>query len=152
MAEVLDEIEQASLNAAMRNGIGLTKACHGMNLDVKDVSKFIEENPTFWIELNQNGSMGYKQLLSAVNDAAARKNIASWVNLRKLLDSFISVAVTWGQNKVSDPTIDYVVKIMAKHKVKEEGLTALGISEEDYYDIICTDPVKMNFLVTQNLA
>ena len=97
--------------------------------------------------------MGYRQVLSATNDAAARKNIAAWTNLKSMLDTFISKVVTWEQDKPDgELTIKHVVKVMNRHKVMEEGLTALGMDIEFYYEFIELHPAQAEYLVRQNLA
>ena len=148
----MDEINKASLNAAMQNGVGLTRACHGLNLDIIETSEYIKDNPDFMMELNESGASGYRQILSATNDAAAKKNMPTWMSLKELLDTFISSVTLWGQDKPEEYTIEVIVEVLIKNKVKQEGLTSLGLPEIDYYKFIEKYPNELIFLVKNNLA
>lgn len=151
--EIISDINEVALLAGMRNGLGLTKTCEGINLDVKDVSKYIYENPEFLIKLNEEGASGYRQILVATNNAGAKLNMKEWAELKSLLDRFVSSVNVWDQDKPDDGEyeIDHVVEVMTRCKMMEEGLTALGITRVEYYEFI--QPHKeLEYLVKNNLA
>lgn len=64
----LDKNDQNKLLGSLRAGQGLSSACDGLNWDIKEISEYLRQMPSFLRECKDKASSGYLLIMKEANN------------------------------------------------------------------------------------
>jgi hypothetical protein len=144
----LEKLEKQTIIAALRNGLGLTHACSGLQKSPKDISEYIRANPDFELELNEHIVSGYQLILNSINDLSNRGSWSKWSSQRSYMDHFINRIHLWESfcSKKEFSFQNFTIAIR-QCKTIQEAATAMGFSEREMLDEIYKDTKLIQWLM-----
>ena len=146
-------IEEQAMKAGVRNGLGLTQVSTGLNIDIKKLSDYLEKNPDFLDTLKNQAVMGYQQILSLVNDSAAKKNIGQWSQRKAMLKDFISQVNLWGCHcEAMEVTALEISEALTIYKEPKEMATALSMTLKELLRMVLEDQNLEKYFITKGVT
>ena len=145
---ILNELQHQTIYAALCNGLGLTHACKGLQLDPKEVSAYIVDNPTTLHQCKAFITQGYQALLNAINESQNKSRWDKWAKQRDFSQSFIVELALWG-DFCSPEEFSFENFTLAIHRYKTlaEVATAMAMSETDLLRRIYDDDKVVQWLI-----
>jgi hypothetical protein len=145
---LLDDDAWKFIDASLANGTGLTLACEGMNISVKDMSEFLREKPNSMAKRQAQVTMGYKALVTIINNHAAEAKVSKWRDGHRGLQDFVKSLNLWEQHcKREDFTPQKVSEAFYIYRQQKEVATVLGMTQTDFYQTVLGDIDLKNYLI-----
>lgn len=144
----LSATEQATILAALRNGLGLTNACLGLQLEPKQVSAYIRQDKTFESNCRQQLIIGFQTLVLAMNDASHKKIWDRWRATKDNLNVTIKDLNLWeGLFTPADWSFENFTIAIRSCKTIEEAATAMGFTIQEIWQKIYQDHNLLKWLI-----
>lgn len=147
----LIELERQTIVATLRNGLGLTRACNGIQKHPSVVSEFIKQNPSFSKECYEALTSGYQLILLTMNDSMNTKNWGKWKLGKSEIEQFISKIHLWQEHGTPDKwSFELVTLSLRECQTISETATALGMEEMEFRKKLFTADDRLVIWMVQN--
>ena len=137
---ITDVSDRAAFIAALKNGMGFTKACSMIMQHPKEMTKKVRENPEFMKDCEQALKFSAKALLVMSNTFLEKKNFSRWMDNNAFIKEFQAELNLWECYKKSKEVSPKDVIVGFKvYKSIPELATALGFTEQQLIEYIADD-------------
>lgn len=136
------------IHASLNNGTGLTVACEGMNISVKAMSEFLAKTPRTLDRLTAECVMGYKSIMTIINNSAADQKLKGWKDGHVALREFVKTVNLWEQHcKQHEITAQNISEAFYTYRLVPEVATVTGYTVEAFYRYILADKNLTAYLI-----
>jgi len=128
----VNEDQQKTFIAGLRNGLGLTKTSRMMLLHPKDVSAFIQSNPSFNYDCEQALLFSSKVLLVNSDTLLREKKFDKWQTQKSHIKKFVTELIFWESVcKKENITEANVLRALTITSDEEDAATSVGLSSSE---------------------
>lgn len=128
------------INAALSNGVGLTVACEGMNIDIKAMSTFLAAKPGTLDVLNGQCVAGFKSIMTMINNSAAELKLSGWKSGHVALREFVTSVNLWEQHCTRDQVTPQIIsEAFYTYRTVPEVATVCGMLKTDFWRYVLAD-------------
>lgn len=134
---VQDVSDRVAFIAALKNGMGLTRACSLIHKHPKEWSAMIRSDLQFFLECEEALKFSAKALLVMSNEFLQDKKFDKWMNQNQYIQHFHTVLVLWESYRLKKDVTD--MDIITGYKIFKdlgEMATAIGFTEMEMIEYI----------------
>ncbi len=148
----LPDEDKSAFIAALKNGIGLTKACNLLQIHPKDITEYIQANKEFEKECNTSIKYSAKALLVMSNEHLIKKRFGQWNATKLHLKKFVSELNLWESWCRKDQVnVGNTFNSLMYHENIDEAATSLGMNRKELILYINAHPGLKGAIESANI-